>query len=83
ERFQDSGIWMYKKNQDVYCGGSGAGCSASIWSSYLLNAVKKGKYRRVLLAGTGALLSTVSVEQGNSIPGIAHCIELEREGSPC
>lgn len=83
ERFQDSGIWMYKQNQDVFCGGSGAGCSASIWSSYLLNAVKKGKYRRVLLAGTGALLSTVSVEQGNSIPGIAHCVEVEREGASC
>lgn len=79
ERFQDSGIWMYKKNQDVFCGGSGAGCSASIWSSYLLDAMKNGKYRRVLLVGTGALLSSVSVEQGNSIPGIAHGIELTRE----
>lgn len=79
ERFQDSGIWMYKKNQDVFCGGSGAGCSAAIWSSYLLNAVKNGKYRHVLLVGTGALLSSVSVEQGNSIPGIAHSIELSRE----
>ncbi|MGM9567203.1 MAG: stage V sporulation protein AD [Clostridia bacterium] len=79
ERFQDSGIWMYKKNQDVFCGGSGAGCSAAIWSSYLLNAVRNGKYRRVLLVGTGALLSSVSVEQGNSIPGIAHSIELVKE----
>lgn len=83
ERFQDSGIWMYKKNQDVFCGGSGAGCSASIWSSYLLNAIKNGKYRRVLLVGTGALLSSVSVEQGKSIPGIAHSIELVREDSIC
>lgn len=73
-------MWMYKKNQDVFCGGSGAGCSASIWSSYLLNAMRNGKYRRVLLVGTGALLSPVSVEQGNVIPGIAHAVELAGEG---
>lgn len=80
ERFQDGGMWIFLKNQDIYCGGSGAGCSAAVWSSYLLNAMLRGKYQRVLLIGTGALLSTVSVGQGDSIPAIAHGIELRKEG---
>ncbi len=78
ERFQDSGRWMYFPKQDVFSGGSGAGCSASVWSSYLLNCFREKKYRRVLLIGTGALLSTISVGQGNTIPSIAHAVELER-----
>lgn len=79
EILQDSGMWIYKKNQDVFCGGSGAGCSAAVWSAYVLPALKAGKYRRVLLLGTGALHSPVSVGQGNSIPAIAHGLELIRE----
>ena len=80
ERIQDGGLWIYKKNQGIYCGGSGAGCSASVWSSYLLDAIKRGKYSRVLLIGTGALLSPVSVGQKNSIPAIAHGLELVGKG---
>lgn len=81
EILQDSGMWIYKKNQNVFCGGSGAGCSAAVWSGYLLPSLKKGIYRRVLLCGTGALHSPISVGQGNSIPAIAHCLELMREGN--
>ena len=80
ERFQDCGVWMFKENQDVYAGGSGAGCSASVWSGYLPRAMIRGQYRRVLLVGTGALLSAVSVGQGASIPAIAHAVELRAEG---
>jgi len=81
ECIQDGGIWIYKKNQKIYCGGSGAGCSAAVWSSYLLDAMKRGKYSRVLLIGTGALLSPVSVGQGYSIPAIAHGLELTGKGN--
>lgn len=81
ERLQDGGMWIYQEKQGVFCGGSGAGCSAAVWSSYVLDALRKKKYRRVLLIGTGALLSPVSVGQGNSIPSIAHGIELERKES--
>lgn len=81
ERLQDGGMWIYQKKQGVFCGGSGAGCSAAVWSSYVLDALRQKKYRRVLLIGTGALLSPVSVGQGNSIPSIAHGIELERKES--
>lgn len=79
EILQDSGMWIYRKKQNVFCGGSGAGCSAAVWSAYVLPALKKGTYRRILLCGTGALHSPISVSQGNSIPAIAHCLELTRE----
>lgn len=79
ERFQDSGMWMYHQSQDIHAGGSGCGCSASIWSSYLLDAVARGMYQRVLLVGTGALLSPLSIQQGNAIPAIAHAIEIIKE----
>lgn len=80
ERFQDGGMRIYQKNQDAHAGGSGAGCSAAVWSSYVIPALQRGKYRRVLLVGTGALLSTVSVGQGKSIPAIAHAVEIVKEG---
>lgn len=79
ERFQDSGIWMYSCENDVCCGASGAGCSASLWSSYLIHCLEQGKYRRVLLVGTGALLSAVSVGQGRTIPAVAHAVEIVKE----
>lgn len=62
------------------CGGSGAGCSASVMSSYIYKGLISGKYKKVLLIATGALLSTISNFQGESIPGIAHAISVEVGG---
>ncbi len=73
---QDAGVWIYDDSQDTHCGGSGAGCSASVWSGYLLREIMKGKYKRILLAGSGALLSPCSLQQGNTIPSISHVVEL-------
>ncbi len=78
-QLQDSGIWIYDNSQDSHSGGSGAGCSSSVWSGYLLQEIKKGKYKHVLLAGSGALLSPCSLQQGNSIPSISHVVELVKE----
>ena len=39
--------------------------------------MKKKEWKRVLFVPTGALLSTVSFNEGNSIPGIAHAVMLE------
>ena len=58
-------------------GGSGAGCSASVLNSYILTKMNAGLYKRVLFAATGALLSTVSSGQGESIPCISHAVQLE------
>ena len=37
-----------------------------------------GQWKRVLFVPTGALLSTVSFNEGQSVPGIAHGVLLER-----
>lgn len=60
--------------QDVHAGGSGCGCSAIVLCGYLLNRLKKGKIKRLLFCGTGALLSPVSTQQNLPIPGICHAI---------
>ena len=60
ERFLDCGLMIYKEDQPVQCGGSGAGCSATVLYGHLLNQMKKGVYKRILIVATGALLSPLS-----------------------
>lgn len=79
-QFQDSGMWMYDNKQDVHAGASGAGCTAAVWSSHLLKELERNKYKKVLLLGTGALLSPISTGQGHSIPAIAHGVVIENLG---
>ncbi len=74
----DCGMMMFHRyKQDVHGGGSGCGCVGSITCSYILSKLKKGELKKVAICGTGALLSTISTGQGESIPCIAHLIELE------
>lgn len=74
----DCGMLIYDREaQDVHAGGSGCGCSASVLCSYILNSMRKGKYKKVLFAATGALMSPVSSLQGESIPGIAHAVLIK------
>ncbi len=74
----DCGEIIYKVIEDEFQGGSGAGCSAVVFNSYLYNELKEGNLNRILLVATGALLSTVSSGQGESIPCIAHAVSIER-----
>lgn len=78
-RFRDCGLMLYKDDQNVQSGGSGAGCSATVLYGHLLNEMKKGTYKRILLAATGALLSPLTVQQNESIPCIAHAVSIEME----
>ena len=73
----DCGEIVYNVVEDEFQGGSGAGCSAVVFNSYLFNELQTGKLRRILLAATGALLSTVSSGQGESIPCICHAVSIE------
>ena len=73
----DCGEIIYKVIEDEFQGGSGAGCSAVVLNSYILTKMRERQYRRVLFAATGALLSTVSSGQGESIPCISHAVQLE------
>ena len=76
-RHADCGLMMYDRHtQDVHAGGSGCGCSAAIVCSYLLSKMERGELHNVLFVGTGALMSTTSSQQGESIPGIAHLVQL-------
>lgn len=74
----DCGIEMFDMNtQSTNAGGSGCGCSAATLCGYILNQIEKKVWKRVLFVPTGALLSPVSANEGNSIPGIAHGVVIE------
>ncbi len=78
--FTDCGMLLYNAGQqDVHAGGSGCGCSAAVFASHLLKCLREGMWRRLLFAPTGALLSPVSAQQGESIPGICHALAIETE----
>ena len=76
ENHVDCGEIVYKVIEKEFQGGSGAGCSATVLNSYILTKMNAGRYKRVLFAATGALLSTVSSGQGESISCISHAVEL-------
>lgn len=80
ERYNDCGLLVFDtEKQDVHAGGSGCGCSAIVLCGYLLNQLQKKKIRRLLFCGTGALLSPVSSQQGESIPGVCHAVSISSE----
>ena len=68
---------VYNICEQEYQGGSGAGCSSLVFNSYIYAMLNQGKYKKVLLVATGALLSAVSTQQGDSIPAIAHAVAIE------
>ena len=75
----DCGEVIYKVIEDEFQGGSGAGCSAVVFNSYIYDKMmRRGEIKKVLFAATGALLSTTSSQQGDSSPCISHAVVLER-----
>lgn len=73
----DCGELIYNIDEAEYQGGSGAGCSAVVMNSYVYKKMIEKKINKVLFIATGALLSTTAVQQGESIPCIAHAVSLE------
>ncbi len=71
-----------RKSQDVHAGGSGCGCAASVLCAHVLPMLESGQWKRVLFCATGALLSPTTVLQGESIPCIAHAVELRGPAEP-
>ena len=67
--------------QDVHCGGSGCGCSASVVASHIYRKIADGETDNVLFIGTGALMSPLSSLQGDTVPGIAHAVLIGRKGN--
>lgn len=75
--YQDCGLLIFDPADDVHAGASGCGCSASVLSAHILPSMQRKNWKRVLFMATGALMSTTSSQQGESIPGVAHAIVLE------
>ena len=77
--FTDCGMLIYRRKlQDSHCGGSGCGCAAGVLCGHIIPMIRKGLWKRVLFAPTGALMSPTSSMQGESIPGICHAVAIEK-----
>ena len=77
-KYSDCGLLIYDtKKQEVNAGGSGPTCCPAVTFSYFLDKMLKGEMKRILVIATGALHSQISYQQKQSIPCIAHAIELE------
>ena len=82
QKHLDCGMTIFdQETQDTHAGGSGCGCAAVTLASFVLPKIERGEWKRVLFVPTGALMSTVSFNEGASVPGIAHAIMLEHWGA--
>ncbi len=75
--YGDCGQMYYRRDQKTLCGGSGAGCCATVFNSYVMAKMRDGVYKKILFLPTGALLSTTSSQQGDTVPGVCHAIVIE------
>lgn len=74
KKYLDAGCELYLDSQKTYAGGSGPSCLPIVlFNKILLNK----KYKKILIVATGALHSPTTVNQRNTIPGIAHAVSLE------
>ncbi|MFC7681445.1 stage V sporulation protein AD [Paenibacillus sp. GCM10028914] len=81
-QFMDCGLMIYDRDKQKYVlsGGSGCGCSAVVTYGHILKKMRRGEWKKVLVVATGALLSPLSYQQGESIPCVAHAVALEMGG---
>lgn len=77
--FGDCGLMIYSEDQETFAGASGCASSALVTYGKLLKELAHGKYKRILVVATGALLSPISYQQGENIPCIAHAVSFENE----
>lgn len=78
--YTDCGLEIFDlEQQDVHCGGSGCGCSATVFASYIYPKLVNKEFKKVMLVSTGALLSPTSTLQKQTIPCIAHAVVIESE----
>ena len=77
DKLVDCGASLFSKEQDPHAGGSGCGCVASVSCGWIMKRMETGELKRVLIVGSGAMLSTTSGMQGESIPSIAYAASVE------
>ena len=76
-RHSDCGNIIFDKEaQDVHAGGSGCGCSASVFCSYIMHRLEDKTLKNILFMPTGALMSPTSAFQGETIPSVAHILNI-------
>lgn len=79
QRHNDCGLMIFNRTQqDVHAGGSGCGCAGSVLCSKILSDVENGRLDNILFMATGALMSPTSCGQGESIPSVAHLVNIKR-----
>lgn len=77
---EDCGLIIYdRERQDMHAGGSGCGCCATVLAGYILPKLKQKKLKNILFMATGAMMNTASLQQGLTIPGIAHLLHIVSE----
>ncbi len=77
---KDCGVMIFdSKTQDTHAGGSGCGCSASVLCAYFLRKMKEGEFSNILFAATGALMSPLLLQQGETIPSVSHLVHISSE----
>ena len=82
KQHRDCGAMIFDpESQDTHCGGSGCGCSASVLCGYFLPMLESGEIKNILFAATGALMSPMSLQQGETIPTISHLLHIGKEQS--
>ncbi len=80
KNYNDCGVMLYdNKRQDAHSGASGCGCSAAVLCTHILPEMLAQRLNKVLFIGTGALMSPTSIQQGESIPSIAHAVVISNE----
>jgi len=75
--YSDCGHSIFSSTQKTFQGGSGAGCSASVFNSYLIEKLRKKELKKIIFMPTGALMSTTTNQQGDTIPAISHLVVVE------
>ncbi|PWK14469.1 stage V sporulation protein AD [Tumebacillus permanentifrigoris] len=79
DKFKDCGILIFDPDQpEVFSGGSGCACCGVVTFGHLMRRMQQGEFGRILVCATGALLSPLSSQQGESIPCVAHAVVIER-----
>lgn len=78
KNYSDCGMMIYDDlEQDTKAGGSGCGCSGSVFCGYYYKQLMDKHFKKILFIPTGALMSTTTAQQGNPIMGISHCVAIE------
>ena len=75
-RHKDCGVMIFSEDQDVHAGGSGCGCCASVLCGHILRNMRAHRERNILFMATGALLSPTTVLQKQTIPSVAHLVNI-------